>query len=258
MTKQRPQLNVAELEQRVKKMYREVALHPEVKYHFEMGRNLAERLGYPKEILNEIPSQSIASFAGVGYFFDLADLQAGDTVVDLGSGAGMDVFFAAQQVGNSGRVIGLDMTVEQLEKSEFLRKIAAYDQVVFRESYIENIAVPDNTADAIISNGVINLSNEKPKVFAEAARVLKKGGKLIVSDIVTEIDLPESISCDATLWAACIGGAMQKNTYFEALEQAGFKIVRTKTNPYSFISKSAQGATDDYGISSISILAIKQ
>ncbi len=247
-----------DLEKRVKNMYAKVAEHPEVEYHFEMGRALAERLGYPSEILDQIPQEAIASFAGVGYFFDFAQLQEGEVVLDLGSGSGMDVFFAANQVGYSGEVIGIDMTKEQLRKAEDLGFKNDYDQVLFRESYIEELPIVSKSTDVVISNGVINLSCEKDKVFNEAYRVLKTGGRLVLSDIVTGVHLPESISCNATLWAACIGGAMQIDSYKKLIEEAGFLIESVKENPYAFISDSAQGATKRFGIKSISILARKQ
>jgi arsenite methyltransferase len=258
MTETKSNVNREELEQKVKKMYREVALHPEVTYHFEMGRALAERLGYPAPMLDKVPSSAINSFAGVGYYFDLAQLQQGEHVVDLGSGSGMDVFFAALQVGDLGEVIGIDMTTEQLNKAEKLSKQYNFKQVVFRNSYIESIPVVSGSIDAVISNGVINLSSEKEKVFKEAARVLKTGGRLALSDIVTTVKLPDTISCNATLWAACIGGAMQIDEYHTLIEEAGMKVVKVKENPYQFISNSAKGATRDYGIKSISLLAVKQ
>ncbi len=252
------EVNQKDLEAKVKSMYRKVALHPEVEYHFEMGENLAKRLGYPTEMLDQIPSQSIASFAGVGYYFDLAELKEGECVVDLGSGSGMDVFYAALIVGKMGEIIGIDMTDEQLEKSSLLRDNGNFKQVTFQNSYIENLPIVSGSIDVAISNGVINLSSEKEKVFREVARVLKPGGRLAISDIVTSIKLPENISCDATLWAACIGGAMQKEEYLKLIEDAGMEIVEVKDNPYQFISNSAKGATKDYGIKSISILAIKK
>lgn len=257
-TATRSNVNREELELKVKKMYREVALHPEVTYHFEMGRALAERLGYPSKILDNIPSSAIDSFAGVGYYFDLALLQEGEHVVDLGSGSGMDVFFAAFQVGDRGEVIGIDMTTEQLNKAESLRRQYNFKQVAFRNSYIESIPVVSESIDAVLSNGVINLSSEKEKVFQEAVRVLKTGGRLALSDITTTVKLPDNISCNATLWAACIGGAMQIDEYYALIEGSGMKVVKVKENPYQFLSNSAKGATKDYGIKSISLLAIKQ
>ncbi len=248
-----------DLEKRVKKMYQEVALKPEVKYHFEMGRPLAERLGYSEKILDRIPAEAIQSFAGVGYFFDFANLQKGEFVLDLGSGSGMDVFYAALEVGKEGGVIGIDMTKEQLEKSIRLKDTNSdFDQVNFQEGYIEALPIVSNTIDVVISNGVINLSSEKGKVFNEIARVLKPGGRLVLADIVTFLRLPKEISCDVTLWAACIGGAMEKNEYFGLIEAAGMEVVKEKSNPYEFLSKNAIGASFDYGIESISLIAIKK
>jgi arsenite methyltransferase len=252
------QLDKQDLEKRVKKMYKEVAEHPEVTYHFEMGRGLAERLGYPADTLDQIPQESIASFAGVGYYFDLLNLKPGERVVDLGSGSGMDVFFAATQVGVNSNVIGIDMTREQLEKAASLRDKYGFDQVIFRKSYIEDLPIVAGSIDVVISNGVINLSGDKEQVFREAARVLKKGGRLALSDIVTTVKLPASISCNAVLWAACIGGAMQQDEYFSLIEAAGMKVMEFKANPYEFLSNSAKEATKDYGILSISLLAVKQ
>lgn len=256
--KETKKVNQQDLELRVKDMYKKVALHPEVEYHFEMGRKLAERLGYPSKTLNKVPKEAIDSFAGVGYYFDFAKLQKGEVVLDLGSGSGMDVFYAALKVGDTGEVIGLDMTTEQLEKSSALGKKGGFNQVIFRESYIEETPIMSNSIDAVISNGVINLSSEKAKVFNETARVLKTGGRLVISDIVTEVELPENISCDATLWAACIGGAMQIDAYKQLIENAGLEIEKVKDNPYAFISNSAQGATKEFGIKSVSILAVKK
>jgi len=251
-------VNQNDLERKVKEMYKKVALHPEIEYHFEMGRKLAEKLGYPSNILDQIPKQAIDSFAGVGYYFDFAKLQEGESVLDLGSGSGMDVFYAALKVGKTGEVTGIDMTKEQLEKSSKLRDEGGFNQVTFQESYIEKTPIMANSIDAVISNGVINLSSEKNKVFQEIARVLKTGGRLVISDIVTEIKLPENISCNATLWAACIGGAMQIDEYKGLIESSGLDITKVKDNPYAFISDNAKGATIDYGIKSVSILAVKK
>lgn len=251
-------LDVAALEQKVKSMYRDVAVNPHGEFHFEMGRALAERLGYAATDLDAVPSQSIDSFAGVGYYFDLAALQPGETVVDLGSGSGMDSFIAALKVGPRGRVIGVDMTDEQLAKAERLRADLWFEQVAYRKGYIEATGLEDASCDAVISNGVVNLAPEKDKVFREGARILKPGGRLALADIVTEVQLPEGITCNATLWAACIGGAMQVDAYVAAIEAAGLRVRRVKDNPaYQFISDNAQGATRKYGVKSVSILAVK-
>jgi arsenite methyltransferase len=251
-------VNVQELETKVQDMYREVAENPRGEFHFEMGRPLAERLGYPAANLDRIPGESIESFAGVGYFFHLAGLQRGECVVDLGSGSGMDTFLAALAVGPSGRVIGIDMTDAQRQKAERLRDRDGFRQAEYRKGYIEELPIPSDTADCVISNGVINLSADKSRVFREAARVLKQGGRLAIADIVTDVQLPETIVCNTTLWAACIGGAWQVDRYREAIEGAGLRIVAEQVNDqYRFLSDNAQGATKKFGVKSVSLRADK-
>src|SRR5215207_4716656 len=152
VTTETRQLDTTELEQRVKGMYEEVALEPEREFHFETGRPLAERLGYPADQLDRIPAAAIDSFAGVGYFLDLATLASGETVLDLGSGSGMDSFLAALAVGDEGTVIGVDMTDAQLAKARALATEANLTQVDFREGYIERPPVANDTVDCVISN----------------------------------------------------------------------------------------------------------
>jgi arsenite methyltransferase len=247
-----------ELESKVKAMYRDVAENPHGDFHFEMGRKLAERLGYSPTDLDRVPKESIESFAGVGYYFHFADLKQGETVLDLGSGSGMDTFIAALKVGPRGKIIGIDMTDEQRRKAERLRDGAGFKNVTFLKAYIEEVPCPDASADVVISNGVINLSPDKPKVFREAARLLKPGGRLAISDIVTEQQLPEGISCNVTLWAACIGGAAQQDNYRADVEAAGLKVVKVEDNlAYQFISENAQGASKKFGVKSVSLLAVK-
>src|SRR5829696_2719084 len=250
-------VDARELEAKVKDMYRHVANEPQGDYHFELGRPLAERLGYPAEVLDRIPTGAIESFAGVGYFFDFADLRQGESVVDLGSGSGMDVFFAAERVGPSGSVVGVDFTVEQLEKARTMAEEGGYSQVELRQGRIEKLPADDACFDCVISNGVINLSPEKERVFAEATRVLRPGGRLAIADIVSEQQLKESIVCDADLWASCIGGAAQQDAYREAIEGAGLRIDEVRENPYEFISERAHDASAKYGVKSISLLASK-
>jgi arsenite methyltransferase len=251
-------VNVQELETKVQDMYREVAENPGGEFHFEMGRRLADRLGYPAANLDRIPAEAIESFAGVGYFFHLAQLQPGECVVDLGSGSGMDTFLAALAVGPSGRVIGVDMTDAQRQKAERLRDRDGFGQAEYRKGYIEELPVQAGIADCVISNGVINLSADKVRVFREAARVLKPGGRLAIADIVTDVQLPETVVCNATLWAACIGGAMQVDGYRSEIEAAGLVVDQLEENAaYRFISDRAQSAARKYGVKSISVLARK-
>jgi SAM-dependent methyltransferase len=250
--------DAGELESKVKAMYRDVAEKPHGKYHFEMGRALAERLGYPAADLDRIPSESIDSFAGVGHYFHLAGIKPGETVVDFGSGSGMDTFVAALKVGPSGKVIGVDMTDAQRQKAESLRDRDGFGNVTYVKGYIEGVPLPAESADVIISNGVFNLSPDKPKVFEEVARLLRPGGRLAIADILTDVKLPESITCNTTLWAACIGGAAQRDDYRSMIEAAGLKVLTIEENPsYRFISDSALGATRKYGVKSVSVLAEK-
>ncbi len=252
------QLDTVDLERRVKDVYRHVAEHPEEQHHFEMGRPLAERLGYPADLLDAIPPQSLASFAGVGYFFDLLPDITGARVLDLGSGSGTDSFAATHLAGPTGTVTGIDMTVQQLAKAEDLRSTAGISTVRFLEGYIERPPVSDGAFDVAVSNGVINLSADKPAVFKAVARALAPGGRLALSDIVTDRPLTEAIVCSAELWASCIGGAAQVDDYLAAIEEAGLRVEAVRDNPaYAFLSDSAQGATKTYGIKSISLLAVK-
>ena len=249
-------LDTAELEERVKRMYEEVAVEPDHEFHFETGRPLAERLGYPAGDLDRIPAAAIESFAGVGYFLDLAAISAGEAVLDLGSGSGTDSFMAALETGADGRVVGVDMTEAQLAKGRRLAEEGGFGQVEFRAGYIETPPVDEAGFDCVISNGVINLSPDKPAVFAAAARALRPGGRLALADIVSETPLPEGVTCDAALWAACIGGAMQRDGYREAIGAAGFEIEAWRENSgYRFVSERAANATRKYGVTSISLLA---
>lgn len=252
-------VDVQELERRVKAVYRSVALRPQDRYHFEMGRALAERLGYPAELLDRVPPAAIESFAGVGYYLDLAAPAPGERVLDLGSGSGTDTFAVAALVGAEGRVTGLDMTDEQLAKADGLRAAAGLDNVEFVHGHIQDLPFPDASFDLVVSNGVVNLAADKAAVFRAAARVLAPGGRLALADIVTEAPLTEAITCDAELWASCIGGATQIDAYRSSIEAAGLRVESMHDNPqYEFLSSSAQGASRTYGIKSISLLAVKR
>ena len=249
-------LDTQELEQRVKGMYDEVARDPGGDFHFETGRGLAERLGYPAADLDRIPAAAIDSFAGVGHFLDLAAIGPGDAVLDLGSGSGMDSFLAALAVGPDGRVVGVDMTDGQLANARRLAAESRLDIVEFRQGYIEHPPVNEEAFDCAISNGVINLSPDKPAVFAAVAQALRPAGRLALADIVTTEQLPQGVTCDASLWAACIGGAMQRDGYREAIEGAGLEIVEWRENEeYRFVSERADNAVRKYGVTSISLLA---
>lgn len=246
------------LESKVKSMYSAVAANPQGEFHFEMGRAMAERLGYAVADLDRVPPDAIASFAGVGHFFHMADLQPGEHVVDLGSGSGMDSFIAALRVGATGKVVGVDMTDAQLAKATRLADAHGVRTVTYHKAYIEDTGLAGAAFDCVISNGVINLAADKSRVFREASRLLKPGGRLAIADIVTESPLPENVVCNADLWAACIGGAAQRDGYRTAIETSGFRVERVEENPeYRFISESARKATAKWGVKSVSILARK-
>jgi arsenite methyltransferase len=251
-------LDIEDLHERVQDVYRQVAQEPHRSYHFEMGRALAARLGYPLELLDEIPAEALDSFAGVGYFLDLAMPLPGERVLDLGSGSGTDSFAAAALVGPTGQVTGIDMTDAQLAKADRLRSAAGLEHVRFLDARIEQLPVADGSCELVISNGVINLSADKTAVFAEAARTLTSGGRLALADIVAERPLATSITCNAELWAACVGGAAQIDDYLATIENAGLRVDTIRDNTaYAFLSGSARGATETYGIKSISLLAVK-
>jgi arsenite methyltransferase len=250
-------VDTVELETKVKEMYRQVAQEPDGDYHFELGERLALRVGYDADRLRNVPAGAVESFAGVGFFFDLAALTSGERVVDLGSGSGMDALYAADYVGSSGRVVGIDFTLEQLEKARKLAAGAGAAHVEFVEGRIEAVPLPDASADCVISNGVINLAPDKNVVFAEAARVMRPGGRLAIADIITEKPLTEAIVCNADLWASCIGGAAEQEAYLQAIEAAGFRIDTLRVNAYAFLSDQARNASTKYGVKSVSLLARK-
>lgn len=249
-------LDRLDLEKKVKEMYKLVAEHPEGKYHFKTGRSLAEELGYNKSELDNIPIESVDSFAGVGNPLSLIEFKPFWKVLDIGSGSGTDSFIAASRLNESGNVTGIDMTAEQLKKSNLLKDKYKITNVNFVESFIEKFSFEDDSFDLVISNGVLNLSPEKQQVFNEINRVLKSGGYLAISDIISEKQLSQKIKCDATLWASCIGGATQEEEYSELIENANLEIIKKEENTsYEFISKQAINASKDYGVKSASYLA---
>jgi SAM-dependent methyltransferase len=195
-------LTEAALEQAVIAMYTDVATVPDQEFHFWSGRTAAERFGYRLEWLEGAPRQAIDSFAGVGNPHRHAAIDAGDVVVDLGSGAGLDSFIGALRSGSSGRAIGVDLNDTMLAKARELAQLHGVRHAEFRKGRIEDAPVDPDSADWVISNGVINLSFRKKKVMAEAFRVLRPGGRAALTDVVSESLIPESIANDPNLWAS--------------------------------------------------------
>ncbi len=187
-----------------------------------LAGELGLRLGYTREELQSVP-QGADLGLGCGNPLALASLVEGETVLDLGSGPGLDCFLAAQRVGERGRVIGVDMTPEMVERARENARRGGYSNVEFRLGEIENLPVADGSVDVVISNCVINLSPDKPRVFREAFRVLRPGGRLMVSDIVLKDELPEAVRRSTAAYAGCISGALLKEDYLKTIEQAGFR-----------------------------------
>jgi SAM-dependent methyltransferase len=193
-----------------------------------------EAIGYSREDLEHIPEEAVMDL-GCGNPTAAADLEAGEIVLDLGAGAGADVFLAANKVGSNGRVIGIDMTKEMVDRARGIAKSHDYRNVEFRLGEIEKLPVDGESVDVIISNCVINLSPDKSKVFQEAYRVLKPGGRLTVSDKVSERALPDEIKNDPDAWTGCIAGALKQQEYLKKIEEAGFKDVRVVSSKEFYV-----------------------
>jgi SAM-dependent methyltransferase len=196
-----PAVDVQELREEVRAKYRDVAAHPDAEHHFHTGRRLASILGYDENVVAGMPDRAVESFAGVGNPFSIRPLQAGERVVDVGSGAGFDSFIAAGLVGATGTVVGVDMTAEMLSKSRATAEaLDVANRVEFREGLAEALPVEDRWADVVISNGVINLCADKRAVFDEIRRVLRPGGVLQFADIANGRPVPEEAMRQIDLW----------------------------------------------------------
>ena len=204
-------------------------------------------------VLGRVPAGAVSHSPGLAYFFDLAELTEGEAVIDLGSGSGMDVFFAAERVGPSGRSSALTSRRAAREGARIAAE-SGYSQVEFAKGRIEQLPPTAGFRLRDLERGH-DLAPDEAAVFAEAARVLKPGGRLAIADIVSEQQMKESIVCDADLWASCIGGAAQQDAYREAVEGAGLRIGEIRDNPYEFISQRARDAIAKYGVKSVSLLA---
>ncbi len=200
MTAHIPTLSLDDLRVEIKKEYTSVALNPSKGYHFHTGRRLAGILGYDEALYAGLPEANIASFAGTGNPFALGPIHPGETVVDIGSGAGFDSLIASRLVGPAGRVIGFDMTDEMLKKARAGAAAMGATHVEFREGLAESLPLPDAFADVVISNGVLNMMLDKATTLAEWRRILKPGGRLQVGDILVEREVPADALDDISLW----------------------------------------------------------
>ena len=196
-------------------------------------KHVAWKVGYSPDDIESVPEESVSGL-GCGNPVALASLKEGETVLDLGSGGGMDAFLAAKKVGPTGKVIGVDMTKEMLKKAKAIASEHGYENVEFRLGEIESLPVEDETVDVVISNCVVNLAPDKLKVFQEAYRVLKPNGKLMVSDLVTQGELPDDVRNSFEAWAGCIAGALERSDYLNKIADAGFQNVKVVSQkPYT-------------------------
>ena len=226
----------------------------------EVVRTISKTIGYTEEELNQVPEGANLGL-GCGNPTALASLEEGEVVLDLGSGAGFDCFISAHIVGETGKVIGIDMTPEMIEKARGNASEGDYRNVEFRLGEIENLPVDDASVDVVISNCVINLSPHKGRVFQEAFRVLKPGGRLAVSDIVLLEDIPDSLKGSIEAYVGCLSGAVMKDAYIEAITEAGFEGVRViEETPFPagsvFEAPVAEAFIQDLSIPSIELTAV--
>jgi SAM-dependent methyltransferase len=187
---------------------------------------MLNKLGYSAKEIESLPKKVLELSAGCGNPTGFAELKAGETVLDLGSGGGIDVFLAARKVGENGHVIGVDFSEKSIAAARRNAEEIDAKNVEFRLGDLENLPIEDESIDVVISNCVINLVPDKEKVFKEAYRVLKSGGRMIISDMVTDKKLPQSVRNNPVLWSSCIGGALPEREYLEAIEKVGFQDVK--------------------------------
>ncbi|MBI5679339.1 MAG: arsenite methyltransferase [Methanobacterium sp.] len=214
-----------EIKEHVKNRYSKIAVGEESSCSCCSGADLtleqAKKAGYSLEELKSIPEEAVFGL-GCGNPTALAEIKEGESVLDLGSGGGIDVFLAANKVGDKGKVIGVDMTEEMIETAQKNAHEGKYENVEFKLGEIENLPVDDDSVDVIISNCVINLTPDKLAAYKEGFRVLKPGGRILVSDIVTEGEIPQEIKRSFQAWSECIAGAMEKQSYLDTIKKAGF------------------------------------
>ena len=250
-------LNIEELRTSIREEYSAVANEPERGFHFHTGRKLASILGYQDKWLETLPVSAIESMAGTGNPFSLGELKPGEYVVDAGSGAGADSLIAAQMVGPSGKVIGVDMTPEMLLKARRNAAEAGLSNIDFREGYLESLPVANAWADVVISNGVLNLVPDKEAALLEMYRVLKPGGRIQIADIALQKPVPEGSKSDVTLWTGCIAGGLLKTQLERKVMAAGFREIEVTWGKDVFSGAPQHSDAAEFGTLGVTIRAQK-
>jgi len=218
-------LDEASIFDAVQEMYEDVAVTPTEEFHFPTGRSSCLHVGYPESELDALPARAVESFAGVGYPFLADAIEPGDTVVDIGSGSGVDALIAGRATGPEGLVYGIDMTPAMIAKAETNIREAGMDHVELLEGRADDLPLDDASVDVLTSNGVYNLVPDKEAAFREAYRVLRPGGRLQIADIVLSEPVSEESKANPELWAECIVGAEPEDEYLDRVRSAGFEDI---------------------------------
>ena len=240
-------VDVESLRAAIRAEYTAVAEHPEQGFHFHTGARLAAILGYPEPWIAALPPGAVESMAGTGNPFALGELLPGERVVDCGSGSGADSLIAARMVGPDGSVIGVDMTPEMLVKARRNAEVAGLLNVEFREGVLEELPAPDEWADVVISNGVLNLVPDKALALAECFRILRPGGRIQLADIVLDRPVPGGSKSDVSLWTGCIAGGLLEDELIRLVEEAGFRNVEVRRGVDVFDGAPQQSSAADFG-----------
>lgn len=251
-------LDVKRLRAEVAKLYTRVASEPNGEFHFHRGPKYAAAfLGYDAVELEALPSECSRSFAGIGNPHLIGPIQAGETVVDVGCGAGMDLLLAARRVGPDGKAVGIDMTVRMLVHARSAAAAVGLDQIEIVEGDAASLPLPDASADVVISNGVLNLVPEKEKAFAEIVRILRPGGRLHLADIVLDRVLSENIRGNVDLWTSCIAGALPEAELVTILTRAGLESAQVVQHFDCFSATSKEKVALEFGVHGVNVFARK-
>lgn len=218
-------MSAEDLKKAVKEQYGKVASNPCARFNFPVGKNFALKVGYPKEVLEALPESMYNSFTGANNPQPFIKLGEGETVLDLGCGAGLDLYFFARAVGVQGRVYGLDISEVMVKKARKNMELIGIKNAKVEEGHSDNLPFEDNFFDIVASNGIYNLSPDKEKVMSEVFRVLKPGGRTVFCEIVLKDVLPQKIKKNVSDWFKCIGGALTKKDFFVLMEKTGFKNI---------------------------------